>query len=90
MKPRGIPVFELGSQERTVRHSEILGQIAPGTPRPVLYSLWQETLDILATRNRQDLTAGIRTFIPVIARLGGREAIVETFYAIQDVGRWWP
>ena len=26
----------------------------------------------------------------VIAKLGGEEAIAETFRAIQDVGRWWP
>jgi len=28
--------------------------------------------------------------MPVIAKLGGAEAVAETFRAIQDVGRWWP
>jgi len=59
-------------------------------PRPHLYSLWQETLPILATRTRKDILADLRALEPVIAALGGAEAVVETFHAIQDVGRWWP
>jgi len=27
---------------------------------------------------------------PVIAALGGVEAVAETCRAIQDVGQWWP
>jgi hypothetical protein len=28
--------------------------------------------------------------VPVLAALGGAEAVAEAFRAIQDVGRWWP
>ena len=38
----------------------------------------------------EDLLADLRALEPVVARLGGEEAIAETFHAIQDVGRWWP
>jgi len=55
-----------------------------------LYPLWQATLPILATRTRKNLLSDLLALIPVIAALGGEEAIAETFYAIQDVGRWWP
>jgi len=34
--------------------------------------------------------ADLPALAPVIAALGGVEAVVETFRAIQDVGRWWP
>ncbi|MGB9800252.1 MAG: hypothetical protein ACPLUL_09185, partial [Thermanaerothrix sp.] len=57
---------------------------------PVLYPLWAETLPILASRTRTDLLSDLPALIPLIHALGGEQAIVETFRAIQDVGRWWP
>ena len=59
-------------------------------PRQCLYPLWQETLPILTARTRKNLLADLRALSPVIAALGGAEAVEETFHAIQDVGRWWP
>jgi len=59
-------------------------------PRPILYSLWCGTPAILARRARRDLLADLRALGPVIATLGGAEAVAGTFRAIQDVGRWWP
>ncbi|MBN2548831.1 MAG: hypothetical protein JXB15_06725 [Anaerolineales bacterium] len=55
-----------------------------------LESLWQETLPILASRTRRDLLSDLAALEPMIFALGGQEAIVEVFHAIQDVGRWWP
>ena len=55
-----------------------------------LYPLWRETLPVLAARPRKELLANLKALVPVIHALGGREAIAETFRAIQDVGRWWP
>ncbi len=55
-----------------------------------LLSLWHDVLERLAQCSRPDLLSDLRTLTPVIAKLGGDEAIVELFYAIQDVGRWWP
>ena len=39
---------------------------------------------------RKELLANLCALAPVIAALGGPEALAETFRAIQDVGRWWP
>jgi hypothetical protein len=65
-------------------------------PRPGLSRLWLEQQDganllrFLARCTRADLLADLRALAPVIAALGGEEAVAETFRAIQDVGRWWP
>ncbi|HEY77350.1 MAG TPA: hypothetical protein G4O00_14430, partial [Thermoflexia bacterium] len=59
-------------------------------PRERLYPLWCETLHVLAARTRRDLLADLRALSPLIAALGGKEAIEETFHAIRDVGHWWP
>jgi hypothetical protein len=59
-------------------------------PPTKLYLLWCGSLRALATRNRQDLLSSLGSFAPVLEVLGGKEAIAETFRAIQDVGRWWP
>jgi hypothetical protein len=58
--------------------------------RPALYPLWAETLPVLVSRTRRNLLSDLRALAPVIAKLGGAEAVAETFRAIQDVGRWWP
>jgi hypothetical protein len=74
--------------------AKVLARLAPHLahqfPHQHLYSLWQETLPILAARTRKDLLADLCALELVIAALGGAEAVVETFHAIQDVGRWWP
>ena len=38
----------------------------------------------------RDLLMDLSALVPVLAALGGAEAVAETFRAIQDVGRWWP
>jgi len=58
--------------------------------RPAAYDLWTETLRALSTRPLPHLLANLRALAPVLAALGGAQAIEETFHAIQDVGRWWP
>src|SRR5262249_42620928 len=55
-----------------------------------LLPLWEQTLPILASRTRKDLLADLCSLLPIIVRLGGAQAVAETFRAIQDVGRWWP
>ncbi len=59
-------------------------------PPTALYSIWSETILFLATRTRRGLLADLGSLVPVLAALGGTEAMAETFRAIQDVGRWWP
>ena len=65
-----------------------LVNLSPGT----LYPLWYATLQLAATRTRKDLLIDLRALVPVLAALGGAEAVAvaETFRAIQDVGQWWP
>ena len=75
------------------RRAEVLAGLASHLaqlPCQHLYPLWQETLPVLAARTRKDLLADLCALEPVIAALGGAQAVAETFRAIQDVGRWWP
>ena len=48
------------------------------------------TAQLLVGHTRENLLSDLRALEPVIAALGGAQAVVETFHAIQDVGRWWP
>jgi hypothetical protein len=82
-----------------VFRAKALTKLAPrlnSLSRSTLAKLWLEDrggtnlLHVLATRSRRDLLADIGALVTVIAKLGGEEAVFETFHAIQDVGRWWP
>jgi len=58
--------------------------------RQAAYRVWVEALHDLTTSTRPKLCLDLGRLAPVIAKLGGEEAITETFRAIQDVCRWWP
>ena len=73
--------------------SKALGELAPRLAEracSTLHLLWCGALPILAARTREDLLLDIRGLSPVIATLGGAEALNEIARAIQDVARWWP
>ena len=80
----------IGDEESRARALAALAphlvKLSPGT----LYPLWNATLQLAATRTRRDLLSDLRALVPILATLGGAEAVAETFCAIQDVGRWWP
>jgi len=57
---------------------------------PGLFPLWCDTLHRCAQHTRPDLLKDLKLLSPALALLGGREAILETAQALQDVGRWWP
>jgi hypothetical protein len=59
-------------------------------PREQLYSLLQTRLHALVIQGRGALLADIDALSPMIAMLGGAEAVYETAHAIRDVGRCWP
>jgi hypothetical protein len=59
-------------------------------PRSQVLPLWEDTLRLSATRSRRDLLADLGALAPVLAKLGGSEALDEACRAIEDVGRWWP
>jgi len=58
--------------------------------RGKLLPLWEKTLRFSSTHSRADLLADLDAVAPIIAALGGAEAICESCRAIQNVGRWWP
>jgi NB-ARC domain/APAF-1 helical domain len=53
------------------------------------YTFWVEIIHTLANSDRQDLLRNIPNLKKAIFELGGEEAIVEVFQAIQDISRWW-
>jgi hypothetical protein len=87
---------EIGDEDARAKALAGLASYVVTLPRPALARLWAEPQDgipllrFLARRSRRDLLSDIRALVPVIAVLGGDEAVAETFHAIQDVSRWWP
>ena len=43
-----------------------------------------------SARNRPDFLTDLRTLVPIAASLGGNDAVLEIYRAIEDVTRWWP
>lgn len=71
---------------------ELWAKVVPALialPPADLYPLWRETLHVLAQRTRGDILTDVYWLSSVITLLGGQEAAVETYRAIQDVRRWW-
>jgi hypothetical protein len=81
---------EIESEDARAQALEGLVPHVKQLPVVRLYSLWCETLRRLATRTRRDLLSDIQALVPVIAALGGREALVATAQAIIEVGKWFP
>ena len=57
--------------------------------KTALFAHWRETLHILSVHTRPNLLRDISALTPVIFTLGGKEAVKDTAFAIQDVSRWW-
>jgi hypothetical protein len=68
----------------------VLAPCLAALPRSQVLPLWEETLCLSTTRSRRDVLADLGALAPVIASLGGSEAIEAACRAIEDVGRWWP
>ena len=54
------------------------------------FPLWSPTIHGLSSRSRSDLLSDLSSLTPLVSRLGGDDALLETVRAIKDVGRWWP
>ncbi|MEO0839806.1 MAG: hypothetical protein AAF063_13005, partial [Cyanobacteria bacterium J06643_5] len=52
-------------------------------------NLWQYTLHRLSQSTRPYFLQNTKALVPAIISLGGHKTIVDIFYAIQDVTRWW-
>lgn len=60
-------------------------------PSSRLYEIWREIFTRGASsRKRRDLVPNLYCLTPVVATLGGTEALAGVFQAIMDVRRWWP
>jgi hypothetical protein len=63
----------------------ILAPLLTQLPRHELYLRWQKRLTTLAQGNRSQLLGYLGSTAPIIATLGGQEAISETCDAIQSL-----
>jgi hypothetical protein len=63
-----------------------LAQLPPATLHPYL----REVLHVLARRPRGDLLGDLVELAPILAVLGGTQAVTMISNSIQDVGSWWP
>lgn len=59
-------------------------------PLDRMYELWNRTLHSLAAHTRPELLADLGALAPLIARLGGTEAVKESRRTICEVVRVWP
>jgi hypothetical protein len=58
-------------------------------PKIRLHELWISALEYsMATRG--DLLMALSGLVGVLHELGGNEAVVETYHAINHTGQWWP
>jgi hypothetical protein len=81
-------VRAIGDEGRSHALAALASRLA-ALPQETLYPLWTTTLNLGATRSGTDVLADLRALVPVLAALGGVEALAESYLASQDVGRWW-
>jgi hypothetical protein len=77
----------------TNSRAEALAALAPrlaGLPADHLYALWRESLPVLASRTRSELLWDLWALPPVLAALGGTDAVAGTVAALRDVLDRWP
>src|SRR5260221_7656769 len=82
---------------RAIKHESYRVQVFTGLalsmaklPSIVKYSFWCELLHSWASGTRHDMLTDLSALFPVIFALGGTKGVVETCYAILEVGQWWP
>ena len=84
-----LVVQKMQSKER---RSQVLANIVPSglnLPESSLSQSFEEFLRTSSTRTREEMLSDLQSLFPIIHALGGNDAMVEVFHAIQDVGSWW-
>jgi hypothetical protein len=78
-------------QDEKIR-AEILETLLPCATDPLtdLYPQWKDYLRTLSNQDRQHWLSVMSSLAPIIKPLGGKEAVEEAVYAVQDIGRWYP
>ncbi len=59
-------------------------------PRQMLHFRWSGLVAAAMLGSRYEMLQVLVPSAPVIAGMGGTEALVEVAHAVGDVGRWWP
>ena len=68
----------------------LLNTMSSSKPKNETYKMWLEIMKTtLSKLKRKEFQENIGVLTPVIYKLGGKDAIMEIFTAIQDVARWW-
>jgi hypothetical protein len=67
-------------------YADIVAVLPPAELLPAVRAV----LDRAATLSRQALLTDLAAFAPVIARVGGQQAIEDIVTAVEAVTRWWP
>jgi hypothetical protein len=67
-----------------------IAQALADKPSDVLGPIWRRWIRQEAPIKRPELCADLAAMMPVVASLGGPEAILGLTRAVLDVGRWWP
>lgn len=74
--------------DRKLVLSDIATQLAKYDPK-LYYSIMPQAIRRLSVRRRKSFLSDLSSLMPIIYKLGGYEAIMETKDAIKDVGIWW-
>lgn len=83
----------VGGEEHIDDRARTLRELAPRLielERHALYETWERALPRLALNTRAEFLADLGALAPVLAHLGGVQAIAEVSEAVRDAGRWWP
>ncbi|MGO9464665.1 MAG: NB-ARC domain-containing protein [Isosphaeraceae bacterium] len=59
-------------------------------PPDSISSSWCSKIRSLASFARRKLLSELPSLVPLVIALNCPEALTETYFAIRDVGRWWP
>jgi hypothetical protein len=68
----------------------VIARALAALPPAVLRPLWRDWLRERAPGERPWLCHDLAAMTPVVAALGGPEAVMGLARAVRDVGRWWP
>lgn len=59
-------------------------------PREFIYKIWTESIHLLSSSTRESMLLSLSMLLPLIYKLGGVNAIEDTFISVKDASRWWP
>ena len=55
-----------------------------------LYPLWRTTVRTLSLNRRENMLQHLKALTPIVVRLGGTSAAIQTTKAVEICGEWWP